>query len=78
MIYVSDSMDNGVKSARNNIEFRYNNSEFLQEWIPHATFTDNFAFASRRGVLRLHERCNEHGRGHCRPTRRSPSKPIHG
>ena len=31
MIYVSDSMDNGVKSARKNIEFRYNNSEFLQE-----------------------------------------------
>ena len=30
MIYVSDSMDNGVKSARKNIEFRYNNSEFLQ------------------------------------------------
>ncbi|MFP3458232.1 hypothetical protein R0J89_18475, partial [Psychrobacter sp. SIMBA_152] len=34
MIYVSVSVDNGVKSARKNIEFRYNNSEFLQEWIP--------------------------------------------
>lgn len=34
MIYVSDSMDNGVKSARKNIEFRYQNSEFLQEWMP--------------------------------------------
>ena len=42
MIYVSDSMDNGVKSARKNIEFRYNNSEFLQKWLPHATFTDNY------------------------------------
>lgn len=42
LIYVSDSMDNGVKSARKNIEFRYNNSEFLQEWLPHATFTDNY------------------------------------
>lgn len=42
MIYVSDSMDNGVKSARKNIEFRYNNSDFLQEWIPKATFTDNY------------------------------------
>lgn len=42
MIYVSDSMDNGVKSARKNIEFRYNNSEFLQQWIPEATFTDNY------------------------------------
>lgn len=42
MIYVSDSMDNGVKSARKNIEFRYHNSEFLQEWLPQAHFTDNY------------------------------------
>lgn len=42
MIYISDSMDNGVKSARKNIEFRYNNSEFLQQWIPKAVFTDNY------------------------------------
>lgn len=41
-IYVSDSMDNGVKSLRKNMEFRYQNSEFLQEWIPQATFTDNY------------------------------------
>lgn len=50
MIYVSDSMDNGVKSARKNIEFRYNNSEFLQEWLPKATFTDNYLeFQSKDG-----------------------------
>lgn len=50
MIYVSDSMENGVKSARKNIEFRYNNSEFLQEWIPKATFTDNYIeFISKDG-----------------------------
>jgi predicted phage terminase large subunit-like protein len=50
MIYVSDSMDNGVKSARKNIEFRYNNSEFLQYWIPKATFTDNYIeFLGRDG-----------------------------
>lgn len=42
MIYVSDSMENGVKSARKNIEFRYNNSEFLKEWVPQAHFTDNY------------------------------------
>lgn len=41
-IYVSDSMDNGVKSLRKNMEFRYNNSDFLQYWIPKATFTDNY------------------------------------
>lgn len=50
MIYVSDSMDNGVKSARKNIEFRYDNSEFLQYWIPEATFTDNYLeFRNRDG-----------------------------
>lgn len=40
MIYVSDSMDNGVKSARKNIEFRYYNSPWLQEWIKEVNFTD--------------------------------------
>lgn len=42
MIYVSDSMDNGVSSARKNIEFRYENSEFLKKWLPKATFTDKY------------------------------------
>lgn len=50
-IYVSDSMDNGVKSLRKNMEFRYKNSEFLQEWIPKATFTDNYIeFTNREGA----------------------------
>lgn len=52
MIYVSDSMENGVKSARKNIEFRYNNSDFLQQWLPRegVTFTDNYLeFHSREG-----------------------------
>lgn len=40
MIYVSDSMDNGVKSARKNIQHRYDTSEFLQQWIPEAKFTE--------------------------------------
>lgn len=41
-IYVSDSMDNGVKSLRKNMEFRYDTSDFLQEWLPKVTFTDNY------------------------------------
>ena len=52
MIYVSDSMDNGVKSARKNIEFRYNNSTFLQTWIPRAVFTDNYLeFTNKEGQM---------------------------
>lgn len=40
-IYVSDSMDNGIKKMRKSLEFRWNNSEFLQQYIPHIKFTDN-------------------------------------
>ena len=49
-IYVSDSIENGVKSARKNIEFRYEQSPFLQEWLPHAHFTDNYMeFKNKNG-----------------------------
>ncbi len=53
MIYVSDSMDNGVKSARKNVEYRYENSEFLKEWVPVAKFTDNYLEFQNREGLRL-------------------------
>jgi predicted phage terminase large subunit-like protein len=52
MIYVSDSMDNGVKNARKNVEFRWENSEFLQEMLPRENvhFTDNYMeFKSKDG-----------------------------
>lgn len=39
-IYVSDSIENGVKNMRKNLEFRWENSDFLQEMIPKIRFTD--------------------------------------
>lgn len=39
-LYVSDSVDNGVKNMRKNLEFRYESSEFLRRFIPEAKFTD--------------------------------------
>ena len=39
-LYVSDSIENGVKNMRKNLEFRWDNSEFLQRYVPHARFTD--------------------------------------
>ena len=51
-MYVSDTMENGVKSMRKNLEFRWANSEFLQKYLPetwtskdgkktyHTSFTD--------------------------------------
>ncbi len=34
MLYVTDSVENGVKNLRRNVEFRYSNSDFLQKLIP--------------------------------------------
>ncbi len=39
-MYVSDTIDNGVKSMRQNLEFRWNKSEFLQKYVPKTRFTD--------------------------------------
>lgn len=39
-IYVSDSIENGVKNMRKNLEHRWENSEFLQKYIPEIRFTD--------------------------------------
>jgi phage terminase large subunit-like protein len=39
-IYVSDSIENGVKNMRKNLEYRWESSEFLQKYIPNTRFTD--------------------------------------
>lgn len=39
-IYVSDSIENGVKNMRKNLEHRWSSSDFLREYIPTAKFTD--------------------------------------
>ena len=39
-LYVSDSIDNGVKNMRKNLEFRWDNSDFLKQYIPVTKFTD--------------------------------------
>ena len=39
MLYISDSIENGVKNLRRNVEFRYANSEFLQKLIPNIKLT---------------------------------------
>ena len=38
-IYVTDSIENGVKNLRRNVEFRYANSDFLQKLIPNRKIT---------------------------------------
>lgn len=39
-LYVSDSIDNGVKNMRKNLEFRWENSDFLKQYVPAIRFTD--------------------------------------
>lgn len=39
-IYVSDSIDNGVKSMRKNLESRWDKSDFLKKYVPVIKFTD--------------------------------------
>jgi len=39
ILYVTDSIENGVKNLRRNVEFRYANSEFLQKLIPNKRIT---------------------------------------
>lgn len=48
MLYISDSIDNGVKNARKNLEHRYSTSTYLQEWLPKAHFTDQWIEFTRK------------------------------
>ena len=39
-LYVSDSIENGVKNMRKNLEFRWENSDFLKQYVSEIHFTD--------------------------------------
>ena len=40
MLFIGDSLENGCRNMRKNMENRYNQSEFLQKYLPKARFTD--------------------------------------
>lgn len=51
-LYVSDSIENGVKNMRKNLEFRWENSDFLREYVPEIRFTDiRWEFKNADGKL---------------------------
>jgi len=51
-LYVSDSVENGVKNMRKNLEFRWDNSEFLKQFVPRIHFTDiRWEFENADGKL---------------------------
>lgn len=50
LIYVSDSMENGVKSAVESVRARYENSQFLQTWLPEAKILESrMEFVNKAG-----------------------------
>lgn len=50
-IYVSDSIENGVKNMRKNLEYRWENSDFLKKYVPKTAFTDiRWEFTNIQGV----------------------------
>ncbi len=51
-LYVSDSIENGVKNMRKNLEFRWDNSDFLKQYVPEIHFTDiRWEFKNADGKL---------------------------
>lgn len=51
-LYVSDSIENGVKNMRKNLEFRWENSSFLRQYVPRVRFTDiRWEFENAEGKL---------------------------
>lgn len=51
-IYVGDTVENGVKNFRLNVEHRWENSEFLQKVVPRADFTmERFEFENEDGFV---------------------------
>ena len=53
-LYVSDSIENGVKNMRKNLEYRWSNSEFLQMYIPKSRFTDvRWEFINIEGTVTI-------------------------
>jgi phage terminase large subunit-like protein len=51
-LYVSDSIENGVKNMRKNLEFRWEDSDFLQKYLPVTRFTDTrWEFRNADGAI---------------------------
>jgi len=51
-LYVSDSIENGVKNMRKNLEYRWENSDFLKMYVPETRFTDiRWEFKNADGKL---------------------------
>jgi phage terminase large subunit-like protein len=73
-MYVADSAEGGAKNLRKNIEFRYNQSEFLQKYIPRVRFTDTrLEFENSSGHIFIVKMYG--GQGNIRGTKEQGKRP---
>lgn len=74
-LYVSDSMDNGIKRMRKSLENRWNRSKFLQQYIPKIYITDaRWEFRNKDGGIFV---VTGHGaKTGVRGTRENNSRPV--
>ncbi len=74
-LYVSDSIENGVKKMRKSLEYRWQNSAFLQEYITETRFTDiRWEFRNKSGGVFVVSGYG--GQTGVRGTRENGSRPV--
>jgi len=73
-MYVADSAEGGAKNLRKNIEFRYNQSEFMQKYVPRVRFTDTrLEFENTAGHVLIVKMYG--GQGNIRGTKEQGTRP---
>lgn len=75
MIYVGDTIDGGVKKMRKALEYKFNNSEFLQQYLAEIKFTDiRWEFIRKDGSSLVVSAYG--GKTNIRGTRENGSRPV--
>lgn len=75
MIFVGDAMDGGVKKMRKSLENKFNNSDFLQNYLKEIKFTDNrWEFIRKDGKSLVVSTYG--GKTNIRGTRENGSRPV--
>lgn len=75
MIFVGDTIDGGVKKMRKALEYRFNNSDFLQQYLQEIKFTDiRWEFIRKDGSSLVVSAYG--GKTNIRGTRENGSRPV--
>ena len=75
MIFVGDTIDGGVKKMRKALEYKFNNSDFLQQYLQEIKFTDiRWEFIRKDGSSLVVSAYG--GKTNIRGTRENGSRPV--